>query len=291
VADAPVEQLAGGGEELARRWAVSLLAARALPEMAGVPLEQLARAAPALCEQLLHALRSDAALAQLLQSPGARERGGEPPAAPWAWLARGGDAAAVVNDVEALRSVVWAAALDELRDPPARQVAELADRLAFVCSSLAAAALAAHVAARAVAGDVPAHTRARRAEQILYSSPPSAPGGRRAVLIDEGAEGEGAPARADATPPAGDAGEQQSASERTETSPAPGRAPAHAQRSGAPRAMPRARPWDTPLAAGVADERPGRQEAASWSAVPEPQGGPAALRVTRGPGSPVDERA
>jgi hypothetical protein len=293
VADAPVDELVGQADELARRWALSLLAARALAQMDGVPLQQLAREAPALCAQLSRALRSDAELAQLLESPDASERGpAERSVAPWAWIAPEGDAAAAVHDVEALRGVLWAAALDELRDPPANQVAELADRLAYVCASLLATVLARRETPSAGAGLI-APSSPPRAGQILYSSPsvPSVPSGRRAVLIDEVAEATSEHSRAGATPlqtPPRDTGAG-----------APRRADAHAegpavaspaQRTGSHQATPRARPWDTPLNAAATEEQPRRQDSAPWPAVPEPRGGPAAVRVTRGPGSPVDER-
>ncbi len=287
VADAPVDELVGHADELARRWAVSLLAARALPQMADVPLAQLAREAPRLCAGLSRALRSDAELAQLLEAPGARERGGaEPSAALWAWVASGGDASAAVHDVEALRSVLWAAVLGELRDPPPSQVADLADRLSFVCSCVLAAVLA-HSPPSAGAGAIPP-SAPRRAEQVLYSSPPSVPSGRRAVLIDEVAEasaepaGAGAPLRRDAA-----AGEPFTVDADAEASSPASRA----QRTAPAQATPRARPWDTPLsAAPTTDVRSRRQGSASRPTVPEPQDGPA-MRVTRGPGSPVDERA
>jgi GGDEF domain-containing protein len=49
---------------------------------------------------------------------------------------------AKVGACEALRGVLWDALLDELRDPPPRQVAELSDRLAAVCTAMTAALLA-----------------------------------------------------------------------------------------------------------------------------------------------------
>ena len=179
VADAPVDELVGRADELARRWAVSLLAGRALAQMADVPLAQLAREAPQLCAQLSRALCSDAELAQLLESPGARERGGaERPAPPWAWIASGGDAGAAVHDVDALRSVVWAAVLGELRDASPSQVADLADRLAFVCACVLAAVLAQSSPLK------PAPARSRRAPRTAPSRSSTAP--RRACAAPGG---------------------------------------------------------------------------------------------------------
>jgi hypothetical protein len=107
VADAPVDALAARAEELARRWAIALVAARALSQMAGVPLAELAREAPALCAQLVRALGSDAELARLLEPPAAREAGGAVRVdALAAWIAPAGDVASAVHDAKALRGVV-----------------------------------------------------------------------------------------------------------------------------------------------------------------------------------------
>ena len=58
-----------------------------------------------------------------------------------AWLAPARDASSAVRDVEVLRGVVWEAALGELRQPAPGQVADLSDRLAYVCAALVAALL------------------------------------------------------------------------------------------------------------------------------------------------------
>lgn len=271
VADAPVDELVGHADELARRWAVSLLAARALAEMANVPLQQLARQAPALCAQLSRALCSDAELAQLLEGPGGRESSDpERPATSWAWIAAGGGASDAVHDIEALRSVIWTAVRELLRDPPASQVADLADRLAFVCACVLGEVLAQRVPLAAAGASRP--SAPRQAEQVLYSSPPSAPGGRRAVLIDELA----------------DAGVSERAGARTRGG--AGAGAGEQPRGGAQRpATPRARPWDTPLNVAATDERPPGPRTTSWPAVPERQSG-LAVHISRGRGSPVDER-
>jgi hypothetical protein len=289
VADAPVDKLVGRADELARLWAVSLISARALPQMAGVPLQQLAREAPALCEQLLRALASDAELARLLEPPATREHAAaQRSASNWGWIAPDGDAAGAVHDVDALRSVVWAAVLSELRNPPPSQVADLADRLAFVCASLLAVVLARHTPPQVPAGIVHATHGAAR-EQVLYSSPPRAPRGGRAVLIDELAEAN-PPARGSGAPPAGAWAAREQSLPGTRGEPAPPVSPV--QRTGTPRTAPRARPWDTPLDASPAGERSRQRDAAPGTTAmpPEQRGGPEAVRVTRGPGSLVDER-
>ena len=169
VADAPVESLLERGDELARRWAVALIVALPLERIGEIPLDGFAREAPPLCAQFVRALQSDAELARLVaprdQGPaqrgaerrsGPRDGGDEEPghdagaAATQAHRlgaltgAQGGGAA--VQAVEALRGVLWEALLDELRWPSpdataARQVADLADRLAYVCSSALVCAL------------------------------------------------------------------------------------------------------------------------------------------------------
>jgi hypothetical protein len=293
VADAPVDALAARAEELARRWAIALVAARALSQMAGVPLAELAREAPALCAQLVRALGSDAELARLLEPPAAREAGGAVRVdALAAWIAPAGDVASAVHDVEALRGVVWDATLGELSDPAARQVADLSDRLAFACASLLGAVLARNAPVGVGVGVAQAPGQPERAgrEQVLYTSPQSSPSGRRAVLIDERGETRSAPARGGtAAPPAGDrAAEPSLAGARVERRATP--APPEPAGTAPPETMPRARPWDMPLNAGREAPGVGAQDAATqpWAAS---EGADPVLRVTRGPGSRVDGRA
>jgi hypothetical protein len=285
-----VEELVERAEELARRWIVALVGARALGQMAGVPLELLAREAPALCARLARALRSDTELAQMLEAPDAREDAGAVRSAgPWAWIAADAGAGVVVHDVEALRSVVWAALRDELRDPPPSQLADLADRLAFVCASLLAAVLARYAAPVSEGTGATSSHPAGRAEQILYSSPASGSSGRGAVLIDEFADASVGSVEAGAMPPrSADVPRQ---APRGARAPAPPAAP-RAHRAGPAQASPRARPWDTPLNIAPGEEQSGRHDpgSASWAEGADPQDGPT-VRVTRGPGSPLDRRA
>jgi hypothetical protein len=285
VADAPVDALLARADELARRWASALIAARPLAEMVAVPLADLAREGPELCAQLARALVSDAELEQLLAPVTATERGRAPqsgPSALAAWLALARDASSVVRDVEVLRSVVSEVALGELREPTAGRVADLSDRLAFVCAALLAALLDRHEPAGAPAP--PAASPAPGRERVLYSSPGALPGGRRAVLIDERDETTPSPVRSGEAPVdravvapsyAAARSPRETAPERSE----PGRRVVDA---------PRARPWDTPLDAA----RPtagGEPDPTSPRVVPD--GGGAELRVTRAAGAPVDERA
>jgi GGDEF domain-containing protein len=147
VAGLPLQTLTARADELARAWAVALILARPPSEIADVPLEDLARDAPELCVQVLHALASDAELARLTgtDAPGGRGRE-EARAAGLARLAGARDIRSAVAAVEALRGVLWEATLAELREPVfdrsrAHLLADLADRLAHVCAMTLTVAL------------------------------------------------------------------------------------------------------------------------------------------------------
>ncbi|HEV7528312.1 MAG TPA: hypothetical protein VGO29_05415 [Solirubrobacteraceae bacterium] len=289
VADAPVRALVDRADELARRWASALVAARPLAEMTAVPLEDLAREAPELCARLARALGSDGELEQLLAPAVERGAAAGRPAALAAWLAPANDASSAVRDIEVLRGVVWETALGELREPAVTQVAELSDRLAFVCAALLAALLARHELAgvvatpTAAAAAAAASTAASSRERVLYRSPPSSPGGRRAILIDERDETVRSRERERDATGAGRIAAPAYAPARSPREPAPEK-----QSSAPARAAPRARPWDTPLD-GAGQTADGARDRASQGAVPDGAG--AEMRVTRGPGATVDERA
>jgi GGDEF domain-containing protein len=146
VADLPIEELTARADELARAWAVALILARPPSEIAEIPLEDIARDAPQICALLVQALASDTALARLTETdPGSAS------APALGSIAGARDAASVVGAVEALRGVLWEALLDELRTPvfdraDAHLLADLADRLAYVCAITLAAALPAALA-------------------------------------------------------------------------------------------------------------------------------------------------
>lgn len=284
VADAPVEALVSSAEELARRWALALLAASPLAEMSGVPLEEIARYAPALCASVARSLSSEEELATF--DAGARDPGERSTSAVagLSALAAGWDATAAVEQIEALRGVIWRAALGELGEPGARQVGDLSDRLASVCAVVLACALAERpTAAREdLAGPVFAPPR----EQILYSAPASTPGAARAVLIDELDEAQRsvqprAALRRDDRPPAPGAARTGSDSEH------PGAASRSGQRQTSP-TTPRPLPWDTPLqrSAASADLAPPSAEPGGPSeGIDDP-----VMRVRRGPGAPADRQ-
>src|SRR5450755_747443 len=143
VAEAPIGALLDRADELARGWAIALILARPLERIGEIHLDALARDAPALCAQTIRALESDAELERMVGWEGEHGRGGSASAHGLAALAGAGDAESAVDAVEALRGVLLEALLGELRDPPARQVADLADRLAYVCATALAAAVGA----------------------------------------------------------------------------------------------------------------------------------------------------
>jgi GGDEF domain-containing protein len=155
-AAAPVQALSDRTEELAKSWAIALVLALPLRRIGEIPLEDLAKRAPALIERAIRALASDAELQLLVGGrepvePVLRDERGwsisdrdrvQPAAAERLGSLTGAhDPVAAVRAVEALRAVLWEALLQELHAPSARDVAECSDRLAHVCSAIAAAAV------------------------------------------------------------------------------------------------------------------------------------------------------
>jgi hypothetical protein len=257
VAGAPVQPLLGRTDELARRWAIALILALPLERIGEIPLESFAREAPGFLAQVLRALRSDGELAPLAAPAAAHA--GQAPAVRLDELtgATGGQAA--VEAIEALRGVLWEALLDELRwssldSSPARQVADLADRLAYVCSVALGSTLArAPDPATPVAGP---ELRVRRQAPVQAQPEPApapleppeqsvrAPLGGGVAIVDEAEpvlrRAARAPAPAEPRAPAANA------RPRRQAPAGAGAGRAHAQG--------RARPWDIPLAgAGEAD--------------------------------------
>jgi hypothetical protein len=281
VADAPVDALVARADELARRWASALVAARPLSELALLPWQDLAREAPALCAQLARALSSDEELERLLapgEEPGRETRARSGPAGLGAWLAAASDVSSTVRGVEALRAIVWEAALGELREPTPRQIADLADRLSSISAALLASLLDRQPAG---AWSTPGAVDAPGGGSIRYSSRSVSPGVRRAVLIDELNEATRPPAGARVAPLAGYAGAPPHEQPRPPLPTAP------AERGRPAPTAPRPRPWDTPLgpespAGGVSDPKPHAGAADATDAE---------LRVTRGRDPRVDERA
>lgn len=197
--EALVENLLERADDLARRWVIALILMRPLQRIGELPLEELAHGAPALSAQAIRALASDAELERLAGSCAAGSREQSACARELAKLAGARDAEAAVAAVEALRAVLWGALLEELRDPPARQVADLADRLAYVCATALSVTLAAPFAADASLpledGDRVVATGAQDGD--VAESPVRRSG---AVLIDERDEGQAAQAASPRTP-------------------------------------------------------------------------------------------
>ncbi|HEY4894618.1 MAG TPA: hypothetical protein VII01_00880 [Solirubrobacteraceae bacterium] len=130
-------------EELARRWMAALVMERPLDVLGELPLEALALQAPALCEQVIRALQSEVELDRLTGQGAPTGRESSALSLRLAAMAGVRDAGDAVAAVEALRGVLWEVLLVEGEAHTARDVADLADRLAHVCAVLAAAAMAA----------------------------------------------------------------------------------------------------------------------------------------------------
>jgi hypothetical protein len=193
VAEAPIAALLARVDELARRWAVALILERPLERIAELHLEMVAREAPALCAQMIRALESDAELERLALKDAGDGRGEAAPAHTLVVLAGAGGAGSaveMVEAVEALRGVLWEAMLDELRWPAsdrsvARQAVELADRLASVCATVLAAAVAVVDAGDTGVSAETAEAPAGAFGEGVGDPQPSPVGPRGAILIDE----------------------------------------------------------------------------------------------------------
>jgi GGDEF domain-containing protein len=123
---------------VAKAWLLALVADAPLAQAGLVPAGELARGGPALCSGVLVALGSDAELDRLVVGDGRAPLG-----ASAGRLTGARTPAALAAGVEALRAVTWRALLAELRDPVPELVADLADRLAYVCARITQASLAA----------------------------------------------------------------------------------------------------------------------------------------------------
>ena len=146
VTDLPIEAMAEDAEDLARRWAIALVLSRPLDGLGGIPLEELAREAPALCAQLLAALESEAALELLTVDAPRSGREEAAPARRLRAICGADEPASLVQAVEALRGVVWEALLERLGSQglhaaPTRLVADAGDRLAYACARVLAASV------------------------------------------------------------------------------------------------------------------------------------------------------
>jgi hypothetical protein len=186
VAELPLDALLARADELARRWAIALILARPLEGIGGVPLEELARGAPALCAQTIRALHSDLELDRLTGAGAPSGREHSAGARSLMEMSGAPNAPALALAVEALRGAVWEGVREEIRVPGygeagSRQLADLGDRLAYVCTRMLVAAL------EADAGVTQAREPDGQAPPAAGGEPQErrAGGGGRAVLVDE----------------------------------------------------------------------------------------------------------
>jgi GGDEF domain-containing protein len=169
VADAPgVDATA-----VAKAWLLVLVADAPLAQAGAVPAAELARGGPALCSGVLVALGSDAELERLVGGADGRA----PLGAAAARLTGARSAAGLAAGVEALRAATWRALRAELRDPLPELVADLADRLAYVCARVTEASLSTPLA------DAPG--RSGPLAEALSSVPPVGEPSRGATPADE----------------------------------------------------------------------------------------------------------
>lgn len=163
---------------------MALIGAHPLDAISEVPLEEFARDAPSLCAQMIRAMQSDAEL-ESLTGRGDRAHAAGAPAQRLAAIVGARDGVAMVEALEALRGVLWQVLLDQMAEPSARQVGDIADRLAHVCAEALAVALGAGTA-RAIESS---HDEAAvvNAGSEPATQPPAAvaASGRRAIIVDE----------------------------------------------------------------------------------------------------------
>jgi GGDEF domain-containing protein len=205
VADLPLDAVLARADELARRWAMALVLDRPMDEIGAIPLEDLALEAPALCAQAVRALESDGELDRLTGGGAPTGREDSAPARRLAAIAGARDSATVVHAAEALRGVLWETLLEELR-PQAfdrsavRQVADLSDRLAYVCSRALAVAIATLAVPDGERRQSPADVAVAVPERDASVAAPASTDGRRVVIVDEYEHASRGPARADPSP-------------------------------------------------------------------------------------------
>ena len=138
VADAPVEEIGSRAAELARSWAIALIEGAPPERMASVPVAELAVYGPELICRIAASLSSDAELEELRPARHLALCRALVPSPD------GEDEARMLAALEELRGVLWEAVLQSTR-ARAREVGELADELAHVCSTIANRSLAAGI--------------------------------------------------------------------------------------------------------------------------------------------------
>ncbi len=142
VAELPLVQLLERIEDLTKGWLLALIEDAPLDQAGAILAAGLVREGPRLCEGVLRALTDDEELRAL-------DRGGQTGRLVFqaGELAGAADAEEAVRAIDALGSVIWAAALASLPDPEVDQVARLAERLGLVLREVRAAAVRRYAAA------------------------------------------------------------------------------------------------------------------------------------------------
>lgn len=136
VADAPIERLLIGIEDLTKGWLLALLELHDLEEAPRILAADLTRDGPRVCDAVVRSIADDTDLRRL-----------EPGGALEPLVSRAGELAGARNPeqvsraVDALHGVVWTAVREELRSPDANQVSEIVERLAAVMELVRSAAL------------------------------------------------------------------------------------------------------------------------------------------------------
>jgi hypothetical protein len=136
VADAPIETLLIGVEDLTKGWLLALLEQHDLESAPRILAADLTRDGPRVCDAVVRSIVDDTDLRRL-----------EPGGALEPLVSRAGELAGaqtpeqVSEAVDALHGVVWTALRDELRSPDANQVSEIVERLDAVIERVRGAAL------------------------------------------------------------------------------------------------------------------------------------------------------
>jgi GGDEF domain-containing protein len=136
VGGAPIDELLGRSEDLAKGWLLALLEQAPLDNAPAILAAELVRDGPRLCEAAVRALADDLDLRRI-EPGGALEllvsRTGR--------LAGTNDPEAVLRAVDALQAVIWSALRDNLGGADTDLVADLAQRLGLVMERIRTAAL------------------------------------------------------------------------------------------------------------------------------------------------------
>ncbi len=147
VADISLQSALARTDEIAKSWAISLIARLPLQRAGEIPFALLAGEAPDMCGQALRALSSEEELERLGDGGDGAILAGR-----LGKLAGASDLQGAVAAIESLRAVLWEELTGALERPSVREVAELADRLSYICSLITIAVLAHHPRAEPTRG-------------------------------------------------------------------------------------------------------------------------------------------